>query len=235
MPLAFVAGATGYTGRAVVHELIANGVETVAHIRPDSPKLEEYRARFTAKGVQIDTTPWQLDVMTDRLAELRPTQVFLLLGTTKKRAREAKRAGRRADYAAVDVGLSILLIDAALRANIAPRVIYLSSLGVSPRARGAYLRARYEVERHLEQTPLSYLIARPSFISGPDRDESRPLERVAAVATDGMLSMAALLGARGLKHQYASMTSAELARALVKLGVGPNDRMIADAKALRTV
>ena len=40
---AFVAGATGYTGRAVVERLVADGFEAVAHVRPDSSRLASER------------------------------------------------------------------------------------------------------------------------------------------------------------------------------------------------
>ena len=36
MEIAFVAGATGYTGREVVRLLAERGVRTLAHVRPDS-------------------------------------------------------------------------------------------------------------------------------------------------------------------------------------------------------
>ena len=40
---AFVAGATGFTGREVVRLLVERGVPAVAHVRPDSPRLEEWK------------------------------------------------------------------------------------------------------------------------------------------------------------------------------------------------
>ena len=58
MQRAFVAGATGYTGRAVVRELTDRGLECIAHVRPDSPRLEEWRRVFTAMGATFDCTPW---------------------------------------------------------------------------------------------------------------------------------------------------------------------------------
>ncbi|MBA3548122.1 MAG: hypothetical protein H0T76_16695 [Nannocystis sp.] len=39
-PIAWVAGATGYTGRALVAALRAQNITTHAHVRPDSPALE---------------------------------------------------------------------------------------------------------------------------------------------------------------------------------------------------
>ena len=53
MQIAFVAGATGYTGREVVRVLLERGVRTVAHVRPDSPHVDEWRSRFEAQGAAV--------------------------------------------------------------------------------------------------------------------------------------------------------------------------------------
>ena len=39
---AIVLGATGLTGRFVVSHLVRAGVRTIAHVRPDSPRLREW-------------------------------------------------------------------------------------------------------------------------------------------------------------------------------------------------
>jgi uncharacterized protein YbjT (DUF2867 family) len=65
MTTAFVAGATGFTGREVVRVLRERKVDTVAHVRPDSAKLEAWRARFEAQGARVDTTAWETDAMGD--------------------------------------------------------------------------------------------------------------------------------------------------------------------------
>ena len=102
MPTAFVAGATGYTGREVVRVLRESGVSTVAHVRPDSPRLAEWRARFGALGAEVDTTPWDAPAMATTLARVQPAIVFALLGTTRRRARAAAERGAAESYASVD-------------------------------------------------------------------------------------------------------------------------------------
>ena len=82
MSIAYVAGATGYTGRAVVQCLTQAGIETHAHIRPDSKSLAEWTDKFTQWGAQVDTTPWDQEAMTKRLKGLNPDAVFGCLGTT---------------------------------------------------------------------------------------------------------------------------------------------------------
>ncbi|HEY0970887.1 MAG TPA: NAD(P)H-binding protein [Gemmatimonadales bacterium] len=222
--LVFVAGATGYTGREVVRSCATLGVRTVAHVRPDSPRLPEWRERFAAVGALTDATPWEPDAMADTLARLRPTHLFALLGTTRARARRAMAAGRAAEsYESVDYGLTHLLLGAALRAaratGVRPRFVYLSAIGAREDTRNSYVRARGRVERELRESGLPWLVVRPSFITGGDRDEARPLERVAAAVMDAALAIPGLLGARRLRDRYHSITGAELGRGMARLAL----------------
>src|SRR3954471_13568122 len=96
--LAFVAGATGYTGREVVRALRARGLRVIAHVRPDSARLGEWRGRFAAMEVEVDATPWNDDAMAATMERLQPDVVFALLGTTKARAREAEQRHEDASH-----------------------------------------------------------------------------------------------------------------------------------------
>ncbi len=222
MTTAFVAGATGYTGREVVRALRERGIDTIAHVRPDASRLGEWRGRFEAQGARVDSTAWDPAAMGSTLRRLRPDLVFALLGTTQSRAREARRRGRAdAGYEAVDYGLTILLYETAMEAGVRPRFIYLSSVGVREGAGNPYLAVRGRVERRLRDGTLPYTIARPSFITGPDREEFRIGERVGARVVDGLLTVAGWFGAGRLKQRYRSTTGATLARALVRLAVDP--------------
>lgn len=218
---AFVAGATGYTGREVVQALLAAGVDVVAHVRPDSTTLDAWRARFEAQGARVDTTSWQPGAMQATLAALGPDLVFALLGTTRARARRAARAHAIETYETIDYGLSMVLYEAARRVGSRPRFVYLSAVGVRPGVRGAYMAARARVEETVKHGELPYVIARPSFITGPDRDEFRLGERLAAKVMDGLLGLIGLLGARRTRERYRSTTSAVLARALVRAALDP--------------
>ena len=224
MSKAFVAGATGYTGKQVVSQLCAAGVETIAHVRPDSPKLDAMRSHFEALGARVDTTPWNSSAIQQTIGTLQPHLIFGLLGTTQKRARSAAKKGLpREDesYATVDCGYTTMLIDAGTQLQQKPRFIYLSSLGVSSTAVGSYLQARYKTERHLLESGLPCVIARPCFISGNDRQERRPLERAASTLIDGALSTLSLLGQARLRKRYGSIDATTLARALVRLSLEP--------------
>ena len=218
--LAFVAGATGYTGRAVVRELAGRGLAVVAHVRPGSARAAEWRERFAAMGARVDETPWEEPAMAATLARLRPTHVFALLGTTRARAKAESRSAREG-YEAVDYGLTALLLRAAVAAGARPRFVYLSALGAREGSRNPYLAVRGRLERELAASGLPFVIARPSFITGPDRDESRVGDRAAAAVVDALGVVAGALGARRLRDRYGSTTNVALARALVRLALDP--------------
>ncbi len=237
MITAFVAGATGYTGREVVRQLAATDCRTIAHVRPDSSRLGEWTERFSSWGAEPDQTAWTAQAMAETLAALQPDVVFALLGTTKARARRVARDGgdpETQSYERVDVGLTVMLLDAAVAAGNQPRFVYLSSLGVHASAPGPYLQARWKTEERVRASDLPWTIARPSFISGPGRDKARPGERVGAVLTDGMLAIAGMLGARKTRDRLGSMNNAELAAGLVRHALDPNGQgRIVDSADLR--
>ncbi len=224
---AFVAGATGYTGREVVRIAVERGLRTIAHVRPDSRERERWTQAFTALGAEVDTTPWALEALEARLAALRPSIVFALLGTTRARG---------GDYQAVDYGLTALLHQAASGLNAKPRFVYLSSAGMPAREprRGSYMHARFACEQLLRAGDVPYTIARPSIITGRDRDDDRPGERIAASIADGALAFVGALGARKLRDRYRSTSNAALAAALVRCALDPAaENAIVESEALR--
>ena len=220
---AFVVGATGYTGQAVVARLRALGVETYAHIRPDSPRLARRQSAFEALGAAVDVTPWAQDAMNARLAELRPTLVFGLLGVTRSGAkREARERGTaRATYESVDVALTLMAARAAAAVEPAPRFVYLSSLGAGPHTANTYLKARWTTEQAIEALGLPFTVARPCFITGADR-EGRTVEKVGGMAANALVGALGALGAGRTARRYRSRTSQDLAAALVRLALDPD-------------
>lgn len=220
---AFVAGATGLTGRFVVRHLRALGHDVVAHVRPDSARLSEWRASFSATGAIVDDSPWDANSIARSLAGHRPDLVFALLGTTQARMRAGRRAGDASNargYAEVDVGMTQMLLTGARALCPRPRFVYLSSAGAGTRGKGAYLDARTEVEAMLRSTGVPYTIARPSFIVG-DRDDARPLERLGVPAAGAALGLLRLVGAGRVADRYAAITGDALAAALVRLALDP--------------
>ena len=224
--IAFVAGATGLTGRAVVQKLRERGIEAVAHVRPDSSRIDEWRTRFEAMGATVDATPWDEDAFVATLRERVPTIVFALLGTTKRRARQAKARGNdpaAESYERVDYGLTALLRRAAEASGHTPRFVYLSAIGASATTGNAYMRVRGRIEAELREGDLPYTVVQPSFIVGA-RDEHRSGEAIGAAVMNGALGFVGALGGGKLRDRYRSVTGDELAEMLVRVAVDPNRR-----------
>ena len=158
--------------------------------------------------------------MKSTLRRLAPTHVFSLLGTTARRAGQEGMQASEA-YRKIDYGLTALLIDAAAACEVPPRFVYLSAAGAREGTSNAYMKARVDAEAHLRESGLPFTIVRPSFISGPDRDERRIGERVGASVADKALAVVGALGAHTLRDRYASMTGAELAARMVRVALDP--------------
>lgn len=221
-PRFFIAGATGYTGRELVRLSAAQGIDTWAHVRPESAKHAEWSQQFTTWGATPTSVPWKPAALKEAFHKAPPSHIFAVLGTTKARTKKERRRGLAVTgYEAVDYGLTKMAYDAATELATPPIFVYLSSLGVDAARRNAYLDARYRIEQRLKNGPLPYVIFRPSFISGPDRDEFRPLERVGAVATDALFSGLAGIGLRGPKNRWGSINNTDLARAMIDSALDP--------------
>ena len=227
---AFVLGATGFVGREVVRQLCVRGGKPWAHVRPDSKSLAEWRTKFGELGAEVDTTAWDAPALAVRFRELRPAQVYVLIGTTRNKAKSDAVQGNI--YEAVDLGLTKLAVEAARASEVKPRIVYLSSVGADSKARSAYLRARGQAEEVVTGSGLPWVIARPSIITG-EREDGRLGERTAAIVGDGLLAVAGVLGGRKLRARYKSTTPDVLASALIRLGEAAEHDKIIDGAELR--
>jgi uncharacterized protein YbjT (DUF2867 family) len=227
---AFVLGATGFVGREVVRQLCVRGTQVIAHVRPDSASLEKWRATFGAEGATVDTTAWDAAALGARFREVKPAQVYVLIGTTRSAAKRDHVEGNI--YEKVDLGLTQIVVEAARASETRPRLVYLSSVGADSNARSAYLEARGRAEAVVSGSGLPYVIARPSFITG-ERDESRIGERGAAIVGDGLLAVASVFGGKKVRDKYRSTTPDVLASALIRLGEAAEHDRIAEGRDLR--
>lgn len=212
----FVAGATGYVGRAVVAALRARGHLTWAHVRPDSRGLERWTSFFAGQGAGVEATPWEPEAVRATLARIAPTHVWALLGTTRARADRDTGSAVPETYEAVDYGLTRLLLDACATLPVPPVFVYLSAQGAKASG-NEYYKVRARLEAELRASAVPWVIARPAFISGPDRLESRPVERAAAIAVDVLLGPLAAFGGRHLADRWRSISGPELGEGLVRL------------------
>lgn len=221
--IAFVTGATGYTGREVVKELVEKEIKTYAHIRPNSPHLKKWSDYFKELGAFVDTTPWNEQKLEETLEKIKPTHLFCLIGTTLKKMKEEKRKSpsQQISYESIDYGLTVLLLHAAKKITPSPLFVYLSASSVNQKSVTPYSRVRWKTEQAVINSDLAYLIARPSFIIGLDRDDKRTIEYFGAKLSDGLLSVAGFLGAKRIKNRYRSTTNKILAPSLVKWSLDP--------------
>ncbi|MBS1120132.1 MAG: NAD-dependent epimerase/dehydratase [Deltaproteobacteria bacterium] len=227
---AFVLGATGFVGREVVRQLCIRGTTTVAHVRPDSGRLEDWRRTFGELGAEVDTSPWDAVQLAAALRAKRPAQLYILIGTTRSKAKSDQVEGDI--YEQVDLKLTQLAALAARASEASPRLVYLSSVGADASARSAYLRARGRAEAVVRGAGLPWVIARPSLITG-EREDGRLGERSAAVLGDGLLAIASVLGGRSLRSKYRSTTPDILASALIRIGEAPAHDRVVDGADLR--
>jgi len=225
----FVTGATGFTGRAVVAQLAGiDGEEVVAHVRPDSSRMEHWQGVFTGQGASVDTAAWSVEAMAGALERERPDVLYFLIGTTKKRRRDIVRAGGDAQdgsYLTVDYGFGKILLDACAEIGLAPKFVYVSSMGVNASTPSEYMKARWLLERDIKASGLDFAIARPAFIIG-ERDEPRLLEHTGGVVADAVFGMMRALGAKKTARRYGSTDNHELARALVRLARDPGQSRV---------
>ena len=149
MPTAFVAGATGYTGRALMDLFATETAQWTA--RPHARQ-----AGKLAGAVVCD--PRDVGALTEGMRGC--DAVVQLIGTVRANFAEG-------DYDAIDYGTTVALGEAARAAGV-PRLLLLSSVGAgSPR--GRYLQVKRKTEEWVEHSGLEYTIVRPSFIVGPGR------------------------------------------------------------------
>ena len=201
---AFVAGATGLTGRFVV-ERWAEGI-VLAHVRPDSHG-REWTERFEGLGAVVTHAVAGGAMKTDgRRSSNR-------LRAPWDHQKRIKSAGD-GDYMVVDYGMTAMLVD-ALASSKETRFVYLSSLGSKEGVSSAYMKARWLAEDHLRQSGLPHLIARPSFILG-ERDEPRMMESIGGGISAVLLGIAGLLGAKKTASRFGSIQGKQLGQALVR-------------------
>ena len=173
MPIAFVAGATGYTGQALL-ELLAGGEsewKARPHARSAGKLAEKHRTQGlhrAAPDPEVICDPHDVAQLT---AGMRGCDaVVQLIGTVKARFAEG-------DYEAIDYGTTVALGEAAKAAGV-PRLLLLSSVGAgSPR--GNYLAVKRKTEQWVVDSGLEYTIMRPSFIVGPGRRAAQLLGALA--------------------------------------------------------
>jgi uncharacterized protein YbjT (DUF2867 family) len=153
MPIAFVAGATGYTGRRLVEQLRTGS--SPWNVRPHA------RAEGKIDGAFV-CDPSDVARLTEGVRGC--DAIVQMIGTVRKNFAEG-------DYEKIDYGTTVALAQAAKAARV-PRLLLLSSVGASS-GWGSYLQVKRKTEDHVIASGLEYTIVRPSFIVGPGRGAAK--------------------------------------------------------------
>lgn len=152
-PVAFVAGATGFTGRAIAaQDADALGVEVRLQVRPESKSKETLGGDPRIVEVGLDDS--------GRLAEaMRGADAVLqLIGTVRA------RFDALTSYESVDYGTTLALLEAAKAAKVS-HFLLLSSVGAGL-GWGSYLSWKKRTEEAVRESGLSFTIVRPSYLAG---------------------------------------------------------------------
>src|SRR5690349_2433319 len=136
MPTAFVAGATGYTGRALLEEFAR--LKTAWTARPHA------RIAGRIDGAVV-CDPRDVDALAQGMRGC--DAVVQLIGTVRARFEQGS-------YEDIDYGTTVALGEAAKRAGV-PRLLLLSSVGAGS-ARGRYLAIKRKTEAWVQASGLEY-------------------------------------------------------------------------------
>ncbi|HEX6274696.1 MAG TPA: NAD(P)H-binding protein [Polyangiaceae bacterium] len=194
---AWVAGATGLVGRALVGELARRlplGNVTTLVRRPEERKEPGVEERVVV-----------FDRLELELAGRTATHVFCCLGTTMARA-GSREAFRRVDY---DYPLAL---GRAARAAGAKKFLVVTALGADVKSPIFYNRVKGEIEQALGELGFPELhVFRPSLLLG-ERNDRRPGERLA-------MALAKPVGALlfGPLAKYRAIDADAVARAMVRV------------------
>ena len=117
-PLVFIAGASGFCGRAMVRFLAQNSEYIpLPHLRPGSSRTQSVLEEWESLGVDPLICSW--DDLEDHLLKRSPQVMMSFIGTTK---RNMKKQG--GSYRGIDYGLNHTLIEIASRCAQVPYFIY---------------------------------------------------------------------------------------------------------------
>jgi len=148
-----VTGGTGFIGRALVRQLIANGQEVRTLLRPSksSPRLP--------RGIPVEVAVCSLLDERGLRAALRGVDVIFHLAGNERRSSHAK-------LQEVDIQGTQVLANAAVQAGV-ERIITVSHLGADRNSAYPVFKAKGIVENAIIQSGLAYTIFRSAVVFGP--------------------------------------------------------------------
>ena len=162
----FLAGATGFTGRAVLAQKA--DLEFVLAVRAGSARGDAFPGDPRVAVVDY-ADPASLDRAMAGCGAILST-----IGTTRAQFRPG------VSYETVDYGTTVALLAAGKRAGV-DHFVLMSSWGAG-RPMGAYMRWKARTERAVIDSGLPCTIVRPSFLQGAGRPFPGPVSALADLA-----------------------------------------------------
>jgi uncharacterized protein YbjT (DUF2867 family) len=212
---AIVFGATGLIGGYLVEELIQNMRYTAIKV-------------FTRKSLNIQhikVIEHVVDVENLKSYEdmIRGDDLFICLGTTRKKAGSIKR------YEEIDRDIPVNIAKASIGKGV-KRVAVVSSLGANSGSKNSYTRIKGEMEAGISELAFdTTVIVRPSLLLG-NRSEFRLGEKLATVI---MKVFSFIL--RGRLAIYRAIEGRDVARAMIDLIATKSSKKIFLSDELREI
>ncbi len=212
---AWIAGATGLTGTALLDELL------------HEPQFDRVVAFVRRPLSVVDHKLTETPADFDHLREGNPGFVdaaFCCLGTT------IKTAGSEAAFRRVDHDYVLAFAEAA-KAHGAGHLGVVSSMGADATSRIFYNRVKGETERDLKQLGFTSLaIYQPSILLG-NRKEQRPMERAGIMVAQALSSL--MLGPL---RKYRAIRVTTIAKAMLRQSlVAQNGAEVYESDVIETL
>lgn len=164
MKKVFLAGATGFTGQAVLKQ--SSDLEFVIPVRKGSPRLADWQDDPRLRVVDYADE----DALAAAMEGCRG--VLCVVGTTRAQFSPG------VSYETVDYAVPVKLLAAARKVG-ASHFVLMSSMGAG-RPFGAYLKWKARAEKAVMESGIPYTIVRPAYLLG----EGRPYPRSIIVLGD---------------------------------------------------
>jgi len=205
MKKAILFGASGFVGGYLLHDLLHSDLyeEVIVVVRKpleiQHPKLKTIIAHY--------------ETLAQHQNELVADDVFIALGTTKKKTPDEKV------YYQIDHDYPVLAAQLT-KANGAKSVLMVSAVGANVNSSIFYVKTKGETERDVVVVDFEHThIFQPSMIMG-NRAESRPLEKVFI----SIFSVVNVLLIRKL-NKYKGITASNIAKAMFAAAQQPTEKV----------
>lgn len=161
-----VTGGTGFVGRALIRQLVANGQQVRTLIRP-SPRTPNL-----PRGVQVEVAVASLNDERGLRAAMRGVDVVYHLAG-------AEHQGARANILQVDARGTYNVSQAAAEMRVS-RLFYVSHLGANRSSYYPLLKVKGIAEEHIRRSGVAHTIFRTALLYGPEDHFTTALARLIA-------------------------------------------------------